>query len=223
MKKKTILENYNLKYFKMAGLLDLLNSDIGKTLISGASQQLGQKEAKTTSALSTALPLILGAMKNNASTPQGSEGLLSALSGKHDGSILDNLGSALGSNDVLSDGAGILNHVFSGKEQNVAQAVSVKSGMDLGSAMNLLKMAAPVIMGVIGKQSKQQNINDSNGIEGLLGGLLGSGAQKEQSLVTQLLDADGDGSIIDDIIGMASGSKKKDSLGGLLGGLFGGK
>ncbi|MCF6168961.1 DUF937 domain-containing protein [Lutibacter sp.] len=207
----------------MAGLLDLLNSDIGKTLISGASKQLGQNKTQTSSALSAAIPLILGAMKNNASTPQGAEGLLKAISKKHDGGILDNLGGALENRDVLSDGSGILGHVFGGKEQNVAQAVSAKSGMDLGSAMNLLKMAAPVIMGVIGKQSKQQNINDSNGIGDLLGGLLGNGAQKEQSLVTQLLDADGDGSAIDDLIGMASGSKNKGGLGGLLGGLFGSK
>jgi len=205
----------------MAGLLDLLNSDLGKTLVTSASSQLGQNKTQTTSALTAALPLILGAMKNNASTPQGAEGLLGALTKKHDGGILDNLEGMLGNSDVISDGAGILGHVFAGKEQNVAQAVSRKSGMDLGSTMDLLKMAAPVIMGVIGKQSKQQNINDENGIGDLLGGLLGSGAQKEQSLVTQLLDADGDGSVIDDLIGMAAGGKKKGGLGGLLGGLFG--
>lgn len=205
----------------MAGLLDLLNSDLGKTLVNGASQQLGQNENQTSSALSAALPLILGAMKNNASTPQGAEGLLGALSNSsHDGSILDNLGGLLGNSTEMKDGAGILGHVFGGKEQNVAKAVSAKSGMDMGSAMKLLQMAAPVVMGYLGKQSRQQNVSDSNGIEGLLGGLLGGGAQQEQSLVTQILDADGDGSVIDDIIGMASGSKK-GGLGGLIGGLFG--
>tara|TARA_R110001583_G_scaffold77623_3_gene211206 strand:- start:8997 stop:9620 length:624 start_codon:yes stop_codon:yes gene_type:complete len=207
----------------MAGLLDLLNSDLGKTLVSSASTQLGQNKVQTSSALSTALPLILGAMKNNASTPQGAEGLLSALSKKHDGSILDNLGNTLGNSEVLSDGAGILGHIFGGKEQNVAQAVSKKSGMDLGSALNLLKMATPVIMGVIGKQTRQNNVSDANGIGDLLGGLLGSGAQKEQSLITKILDADGDGSVIDDLIGMAAGGKKKGGIGSLLGGLFGGK
>jgi len=208
----------------MSGLLDLLNSDLGKTLVSGASQQLGQNKATTSSALSAALPLILGAMKNNASTQQGADGLLGALSKKHDGSILDNLGGLLGNQDVMTDGAGILGHVFGGREHNVAQAVSRKSGMDMGSAMNLLKMAAPVIMGYLGKQSRQNNVSDANGIGDLLGGILGGSgsAQKEQSLVTQILDADGDGSVIDDIIGMAAGgSKKKGGLGGLLGGLFG--
>jgi hypothetical protein len=162
-------------------------------------------------------------MKNNATTPKGAASLLGALSNSnHDGSILNNLGSLLGSSDVLKDGSGILGHIFGGKEQNVAKAVSAKSGMDLSAVMKLLQMAAPVIMGYLGKQSRQQEINDSSGIENLLGGLLGNSAQKEQNLVTQLLDADGDGSVIDDIIGMTNGNKKS-GLRGMLGGLFGGK
>ena len=207
----------------MAGLKDLLDGDLGKTLISNASQQLGQNEDKTASALTLALPLILGAMKNNAATPQGAEGLLDALSGKHDGSLLDNLGGLLGNSDVLNDGAGILGHVFGGKQQYVAQAIGAKSGMDVASVMKLLQIAAPVVMGYLGKQSKQQNIQEGSGIESLLGGLLGGEAQKEQSLITQILDADGDGSVIDDLIGMASGNKKKGGIGDMIGGLFGGK
>lgn len=205
----------------MAGLLDLLNSDLGKTLVSGASNKLGQNSTTTSSALSAALPLILGAMKNNASTPQGAEGLLGALSNsKHDGSILDNLGGLLGGESEMSDGAGILGHVFNGKEQNIAKAVGAKSGMDMGQAMQLLQMAAPVVLGYLGKQTRENNVSDAGGVENLLGGLLGGGAQQEQSLVTKLLDADGDGSVIDDIIGMASGSKK-GGIGSLLGGMFG--
>lgn len=205
----------------MAGLLDLLNSDLGKTLVSGASQQLGQKTSTTSSALSAALPLILGAMKNNASTPQGAAGLLGALSNSsHDGSILDNLGGLLGNSDEMKDGAGILGHIFNGKEKNVAQAVSAKSGMDMSAVMSLLQMVAPVILGYLGKQSRQNNVNDAGGIENLLGGLLGGNAKQDQNLVSQLLDADGDGSVIDDIIGMASGSKK-GGIGSLLGGMFG--
>jgi len=205
----------------MAGLIDLLNSDLGKNLINNASSQLGENKVKTTSAISTALPLILGALKNNTSTQKGAEGVLGALSNKHDGSILDNLTDVLGNKDILTDGAGILGHIFNGKQQNVAKAVSTKSGIDMSSAMSLLKMLAPVIMGYLGKQSREKNIEDANGVDNLLGNLLGSGAQKEQSLVTQILDADGDGSVIDDIIGMAAGGKKKAGLGGLLGGLFG--
>lgn len=205
----------------MEKLLDLLNSDLGKSLVNNASSQLGQDKGKTSSALTAALPLILGAMKNNTTTPQGAQGLLSALSSKHDGGLLDNIGGLIGNSDVLSDGAGILGHVFNGKEQNVAKAVSAKSGMDTGASMDLLKMAAPFVMAYLGKQARTQNVNDENGIGNLIGGMLGSGAQKEQSLITKILDANGDGNVIDDLIGMATGGKKKGGIGGLFGSLFG--
>ncbi|MDV7188388.1 DUF937 domain-containing protein [Lutibacter sp. TH_r2] len=211
----------------MAGILDLLNSDLGKTLISGTSKQFGQDEGKTANALGAALPLILGAMKNNASTPEGASGLLSALgNNKHSGGILDNLGDVLGGSgvneDVLQDGAGILGHVFGGKEQNVANAVSKSSGIDLASAMNILKVAGPLVMGALGKETRQSNVTDQNGIGNLLSGMLGGASNEQQSLVSKLLDADGDGSMIDDVAGMLlGGNKSKSGLGGLLGGLFG--
>ena len=83
-------------------------------------------------------------------------------------------------------------------------------------------------MGVLGKQVRQTNVSSQNDLIGLLGGLLGgasnSGAvTKEQTFLEQVLDSNGDGSVIDDVAGMllGGGSKKKGGLGGLLGGLFG--
>lgn len=212
----------------MSGILDLLNSDLGKSIISGVSGQTGQDESKTSSVLTMALPVLMTAMKRNASTPQGAEGLLNALNSKHDGSILDNLGGLFGGgvdSNVLDDGGKILGHVLGGKQQHIENALSQKSGMDAGSVAQILKVAAPILMGVLGNQAKQQKVNNANGIEGLLGGLLGgSSAKNEQSFLESILDADGDGSIIDDVAGMVlGGSKKKGGLAGLLGGLFGKK
>ena len=92
-----------------------------------------------------------------------------------------------------------------------------------GSINNILKVAAPLLMGVLGKQTKENNVNESSGIESLLGGLLsGNSPQQEQSFLESILDADGDGSIVDDVAGMVlGGNKKKGGLAGLLGGLFG--
>lgn len=212
----------------MSGILDLLNSDLGKTIISGVAGQSGQSADKTSSVLTMALPVLMGAMKRNAASPEGAAGLMGALSGKHDGSILDNLGGLFeGGVDqsVMDDGAGILGHMLGGSQNNVTNALSQKTGMDSGAIMEILKVAAPLVMGYLGKQSKQQNVADSNGIGDLLGGLLGGGdtAPKQQSLIESLLDGDGDGSILDDVAGMVlnSGGAKKSGLGGLLGGLFG--
>ncbi|WP_341214871.1 DUF937 domain-containing protein [uncultured Wocania sp.] len=212
----------------MSGILDLLNSDLGKTIISGVSNQTNQPQNKTQDVLTMALPVLMQAMRRNAATQQGAEGLLGALNGKHDGSILDNLGGLFSGgvdNNVINDGEKILGHVLGGKQRHVENALSQKSGMDATSIAQILKVAAPILMGVLGKQSKQQQVNSPSGIEGLLGGLLkGNSPQQEQSFLESILDADGDGSVIDDVAGMVlGGNKKKGGLGGLLGGLFGGK
>lgn len=206
----------------MSGLLDLLNSPMGQQLISGVAGQTGQPENKTADVLSMAMPLLLGAMKRNVREPEGAQGLMNALSNKHDGSILDNLGGLFGGgvdDEVVNDGAGILGHVFGNRQANVENALSQKSGMDAGSIANILKIAAPIVMGYIGKQTRQSNVSDANGINSLLGSMLGGQPKQNQSLIESLIDADGDGSVLDDVAGMVLGSNKKS--GGLLGKLFG--
>lgn len=211
----------------MSGILDLLNSDLGKQIISGVSGETGQSQDKTANVLTMALPVLMGAMKRNANTNEGADGLMGALSNKHDGSILDNLGGLFEGGvdqEVMNDGEGILGHVLGGNKGNVENAIGMKTGMDSGSVGNILKIAAPLLMGVLGKESRNKNVTDSNGIGDLLGGLMG-GKEKEQSLIESLLDGDNDGSVLDDIAGMVLNSggnnKKQAGLGGLLGGLFG--
>lgn len=213
----------------MSGILDLLNSDLGKTIISGVSGQSGQPKDKTSNLLTMALPVLMQGMKRNASTQQGAEGIMKALSNKHDGSILDNLEGLFGGgvdDEVMVDGDKILGHVLGGNKQHVQTALGQKSGMDAGSVAQILKVAAPILMGVLGKQKRREAIHDTSGLEGLFGRMMsGNSPQQEQSFLESILDADGDGSIIDDVAGMVlgGGQKKKSGLGGLLGGLFGKK
>ena len=213
----------------MSGILDLLNSDLGKSIINGVAGSTGNDQSKTESVLTMALPVLMKAMQRNASTPQGAEGLMGAIQGKHDGSILDNLGGLFGGgvdNEVKTDGGKILGHILGAKQSGVESVIGQKAGIDASSVADILKVAAPILMGVLGKQAKQNNVSSSNDLGGLLGGLLGgSKTQHEQSFLEKILDADGDGSVIDDVAGMLLGGDKKKSggLGGLLGGLFGGK
>ncbi|MCE2612045.1 DUF937 domain-containing protein [Flavobacteriaceae bacterium D16] len=209
----------------MSGLLDLLNSPMGKQLISGVAGETGQPENKTADVLGMAMPLLLGAMKKNAGTAQGAQGLMSALSNKHNGSILDDLGGLFGGGvdkSVVEDGAGILGHVLGNKQSAVENAISQKSGMDAGSIAKILKIAAPIVMGFLGRQTAQSSVQDSSGMNALLGSMLGGQPEQNQSLITTLLDSDGDGSVLDDVAGMVlGGSKKKGGLGGMLGNLLG--
>lgn len=210
----------------MAGLLDLLNSDLGKQMISGVSKQTNQPEDKTANVLSMAMPVLMAAMKKNASTPDGAQGLMSALSHKHSGGILDNLGGLFDGGvdeSVTNDGAGILGHILGSKQSAVENTLSAKSGMDTGSIGQILKVAAPILMGVLGKQAQQGSVNSSSGLTTLLGSMLGGQPSENQSLITSLIDSDGDGSVLDDVAGMVLGSNKEKGggIGGMLGGLFG--
>ncbi|WP_282124100.1 DUF937 domain-containing protein [Algibacter mikhailovii] len=211
----------------MTGIIDLLNSDLGKSIISGVSGQTNQPQNKTQDVLAMGLPVLMAAMKRNAATPQGAEGLMTALSGQHDGSILDNIDDLFGGgvdDSVINDGGKILDHVLGAKQQTIESSLGAKTGMDASSVAQILKIAAPLLMGMLGKQTRDQNVNTSGGMEDLLGGLLGGSNGQEQNLLESFLDADGDGSALDDVAGMLlGGDKKQDSLGGLLGGLFGGK
>ncbi len=214
----------------MSGLLDLLNSPMGSQIIRGVADQAGESEQKTAGVLSMALPLLMGAMRKNTATPEGAQGLMSALSNKHDGSILDNLGGLFGGGvdqNVMNDGQGILNHVLGAKQPKVENALSQKAGVSSDTVATILKVAAPILMGVLGRQARNEQVVEPNGIGNLLGGLLGGAdnSNKEQSLIESFLDSDGDGSILDDVAGMILGSNNKKSsssgIGGLLGGLFG--
>lgn len=209
----------------MKQILDLLNSNLGQQIVNGVAQQSNQPKEKTGQLLGMAMPMLMQAMKRNASTPEGAQGILSAIDSKHDGSILENIGglfSPATSNAVENDGEKILGHILGKKQQPIEMALSKQSGIDLGSVAKILKMAAPILMGMLGKQKRQSNVSDPDEIEQLIGGLLsGQSSQKEQSFLESILDADNDGNIIDDVANMFLGGDNKSSSGGILGDLLG--
>ena len=185
----------------LEALLGLLQGqDIGNL-----ASQVGGNEGEAKNGVMAALPAMLAALGKNAGTEKGAEELNNALEKKHDGSILDNLSGYL-SNPDLKDGAGILNHLFGNQTSNVANAVSQSSGLDTNGSMKMLQMLAPILMGILGQQKKQNNL-DATGL-GNLTSMLASNFGSEagtsgiMETVTNLLDANKDGNVVDDIMGM---------------------
>ena len=180
--------------------------------LNALGKQLGLDSGLASTAISAALPMIVGAMARNASSDEGAANLSNALDKDHDGGILDQLGGFLGSTDNGA-GASILGHVFGQKRGGIEAGLSQISGVDKNQAGSLLENLAPIVMGQLGKQKREQGLNPMD-----IASMLGGAAQQQQSsggsmamdILSNVLDQDGDGSMMDDI-------------GGMLGGLFGGK
>lgn len=211
----------------MSGIMDLLNSDLGKQIIGNITEKTGINAEQATNVVSSSVPELLGAMQGNVMSGNGLDGLLGALkSDKHDGSILDNLGGFLSGGD-FSDGSKILGHLMGDKLGAVETGLSQKTGVDSGIIAKILPMLAPIIMGYLGKQTKSNGVSNSEGLGGLLGGLLGGmsaggNSSMGSSVLTSVLDQNGDGKLdVSDAISAVT--KKKGGLGGLLGSLFGKK
>jgi len=191
-------------------LAAMLIGMLGSGELSKLGGQLGTDPASTQKAVGAAVPLLLSALGKNAASPQGAEALLGALSRDHDGSVLDNLGAALGSGALGKDGEAILGHVLGNRQGAVAAGIGQASGLSADTSGQLLAMLAPLVMGSLGKTQRQSGL-DAAGLASLLGG------QREKANaglggLAGLLDMDGDGDMTNDV--MKLGSK-------LLGGLFG--
>src|SRR5262245_17824112 len=138
----------------MSSLLDGLAEQLGPDTIHQMSAQIGATPHQTESAIATALPLLLGQLERNTATPQGANALMGALDRDHDGSILDDLAGFLGSGPSNSDARSV-DHIFGGKKASVESAVAQRSGLGGGQVMKLLAMLAPLVLGMLGRQSRQ--------------------------------------------------------------------
>jgi hypothetical protein len=191
----------------MADILDsvtgLLDGQVGQV-----SQRIGADEAKTRTAIHAAVPALMAAFAGEA---QRGGGIRTAIRQDHDGAIIDQLPQYLNGTAQLSprttNGAGILDHTLGDQQEQVARAVSARSGLDLGTVMKLLPLLAPIVMGMLGKKS---NASPGGGFSlDDLGSILGRETE----------DAKQSNPDLGDILGrLGSGGGIGDVLGGLLGG-----
>ena len=188
----------------MFSLQDLLGQEGGDQALNQISQSVGADQSTVNSAVQMALPMIVSALSKNTAQPDGAESLSNALQTNHDGSILDNIGGIVASAQQ-ADGGGILGHILGQKQTAAAEQISQNTGLNSGQTAQILLTLAPIVMGYLGKQQRQQGL-DAGGLSNMLG------AQQQQiqqsgspmmNMVTSFLDSDGDGSAVDDLASMA--------------------
>jgi hypothetical protein len=198
----------------MASILDFLDTDTGQQFVQRSSREVDESPDKVKSVLGMALPMLMGAIKKNTSSSEGAEKLNSELEKeKHNGSILDSVKSG-DLSGILSEGSGILGHIFGGKQDKIVDAISSATQMDSSKVEKIIKMAAPVIMGILGKQKRKDDVGKS-GISSLVGSVMGSNSSHDQSLLETFMDADDDSNIAGQLTGKLFGGKSgSKGLGG---------
>ena len=190
----------------MSSLTDDLLRQLQGQPLEQMSSQLGLSQSQTAGAVSAALPLLLGALGRNTSQPQGAEALFGALQRDHAGAAggLD-IGSVLGA--VLgggggrqTDGAGILGHIFGGRQETAAQGLGQATGLGGGQANTLLKILAPIVLSYLAQRMFSGG-GQAAASPQALGDVLGQEQQRIQQdssaggLLGSVLDQDGDGQL----------------------------
>lgn len=191
-------------------ILSILNSLQDKQAVSQLTKSVGADSNQVKKAVELGLPMLMQAMGNNAKTPQGAASLAKALDQHKDDSLDDVMGFLKGVD--INDGKKILGHVFNQKTQTVQKNLAMQTGMSSNQAENLLAQLAPIVLGALGKEKSQKGV-DANGLTSMipmLTGLLGSGSNNDiLGMASKLLDADGDGDIMDDVSNLIGGFFKK--------------
>ncbi|MCW5665086.1 MAG: DUF937 domain-containing protein [Piscinibacter sp.] len=172
------------------------------------ARELGIDEAQAARGAEALLPAILGGFKKQAQAPTvGLEGL---------GGLLGQLGGAGLADDVLAPqptdlgrGNDVLGQIFGSKDvsRTVAGNAAAQTGLDAGVLKQMLPMLAMLVAGVMARQggaAAPQVGGPGGGLGDLLGGLLGGGAAAGRGGgLASMLDLDGDGNPLDDILQMA--------------------
>ncbi|HSB29318.1 MAG TPA: DUF937 domain-containing protein [Pyrinomonadaceae bacterium] len=184
----------------MNAITQMISQRLAGAAAGQLASRLGVSESTAQTAVQVAVPLIVAALARNAAQPQGAQDLHDAVSRDHDGSILENLMGYL-SNPEAANGGGILGHVLGAQRPAVESNLSQVTGLDQGSAGNLLQTVAPLVMGALGREQRQNGL-DASGLSQFLG------EQQQQAQATNpdlmqslssILDSNRDGSVVDDL------------------------
>lgn len=189
----------------MAGFIDEFLRNYGPEVTKQMSSNFNVDQGTVKKLIPQLAPLILAGLKRQKDTRGGDERVDHILNKYGDSSVLDNIKDLISNKahaeqvdpnlgGLLGDAGGL----------QAAQALANKMNIDSSTIMKMIPALSPLILGYLTRK------RDTGGK-----GISGVGA---------LLDAVGDGSILDDVAGflLKSGTSSQSRGGGLLGSILGG-
>ena len=186
--------------------------------IESMAKELGVSPGVAAQGAEALLPAILGGFKTQAQGAGGIEGLGGMLGQLGGGGLLDAVLAPQAT--PVQAGNDVLGRIFGSKDvsRTVADHAAGQTGLDSGLLKRMLPILAMMVAGYMAKQSGQQGggLGDliggalggdgsNGGLGGMLGSVLGSGSGSAGGFggLGKMLDMDGDGNPLNDIMGMA--------------------
>ncbi|MHC1733970.1 MAG: DUF937 domain-containing protein [Bacteroidales bacterium] len=189
----------------MAGFIDEFLKSYGPEVTKQMSNNFNVDQGTVQKLIPQLTPLIIAGLKRQKDTRGGDERVDHILNKYGDSSVLDNIQDLIATKahaeqvdpnlgGLLGDAGGL----------QAAQALAKKMNIDASTIMKMIPALAPLVLGAL---TKKRDTGDK--------GISGVGA---------MLDADGDGSILDDVAGflLKGSSSSRSRGGGLLGSILGG-
>ncbi len=154
-------------------ILDLFNNQVEGTLAPLAAGFLGESESSTRNVLETISPTLLGGVVQKGSTELGASSVLNMLKqDNYDTFVLNELsgltaddGSKM--NNIMNMGLPIVRSLLGDKVEDIIQWIAAKHEVKENSVSSLMSLAAPFLMGILGRVAKADNLN-SEGLVSLL-------------------------------------------------------
>jgi len=172
-------------------LMEMMLSGQNAGQIQQLARRFGIGEEQVQAAVTQMVPALSQGLKRDMADPDSAAGLMRALEqGRHQRYVDEP--EALVREETVADGNAILGHLFGSKEvsREVAKRASSRTGLDAGLLKQMLPLVASMMMGSLSKASAGSAVAGGQG-----GGVMG--------MLTGMLDADNDGSVVDDLMGMA--------------------
>jgi len=193
-------------------LIDLLAQAQGGRGMSQLGDEFGLDETKVDELSKLLAPAIGSAAKKKAESG-GLNDLLGSLKGESQGGMFDDARQAAAPSGQ-AQGTAFLEQLLGGSQgaEGLASEAANRTGIDMNTVMKFLPALAAMLQGGMQKQMPDSALDQmmgsasadsGGGIGGLVSSLMGGGGSSSDSglgMLTQMLDANNDGSPLDDIL-----------------------
>lgn len=166
----------------------ILEAGLNENVLNTISSKTGMDTDSLQSVIGELAPQLLNGAKENLAGENDSSNLINMISSTNLDELTSNPDTM--ENMDMSNMAGEIFSNLNENEDDMAQAVSAKSGIDASAISSLIPMLAPIVMGALNKQTNLSNTDTSN-------------TNDITSMLTNFIDQDNDGSVVDDLANLA--------------------